>query len=101
MNNRFSNRQNIFVTIPKIAQQMYWFRYSNNTLKILVHLVLPLSEARYRIENRQDHFFSAKLIESQYDALEAPTFGEQIIEVDATLSVGELLKSLPATMGNS
>lgn len=59
-----------------------------------VHLVLPLSEAKTRVANRPNHFFPAHLIESQYDALEAPVYGETIQEVDATKPLDELLQML-------
>jgi len=61
---------------------------------IFFHLVLPLSEVQHRLSKRSDHFFPPSLISSQYDSLEAPLPSENIIEIDATLSVAQLLKQL-------
>ena len=60
-----------------------------------VYLQIPIDIARQRIQAREQHFFPASLINSQFDTLEPPTEQEtDCITIDATLPIAAIVASL-------
>ena len=49
-----------------------------------------------RMQSRGEHFFSATLLQSQFDTLEPPEYGEHI---DVAMSVGEIVESITNKIG--
>ena len=66
-----------------------------NQRVLFIYLKVPLEVAHKRVLQRQQHFFSAALIESQFATLEAPVELElDCLTVDATLSIESIVESL-------
>jgi len=59
-----------------------------------IHLTLPIAETQKRVRSRNQHFFPAHLVQSQYDSLESEANGETLIEIDATQTVDEIVHQL-------
>jgi gluconokinase len=60
----------------------------------LVWLEVPAGELRRRLEDRQDHFFKAELLDSQLDAMEVPGPDEPADIVDGDLLPGDLVRAI-------
>ncbi len=60
-----------------------------------VHLAANYETIRRRLEARQGHFFDPKLLQSQFDDLEAPNADEALI-LEATQPVNELVRAIIA-----
>jgi gluconokinase len=63
-----------------------------------VFLALDETIAQNRVSNRIDHYMSPTLVHSQYELLEAPNADEDVIWVDASQSVDQILNSLLNTL---
>lgn len=72
---------------PGRASQMRW-----------VYLHAPAEVLARRVGERTGHFFPAALLATQIEALEAPTPGEAVAVVDATLPVDRLVAELRARL---
>ena len=59
-----------------------------------VFLELPQAEAERRVACRANHYMPASLVQSQFADLEPPVAGEEVICVDATLPLQEILSRL-------
>jgi gluconokinase len=62
----------------------------------VVHLRIPLDEARRRLTTRVGHFMPASLVESQYETLEEP---HQVLALDGTRSPTELVAATREWLG--
>ena len=58
-----------------------------------VHLAADYETIRRRLEARRGHFFDPKLLQSQFDDLEAPDADEVLI-LEATRPVSELVRAI-------
>lgn len=56
-----------------------------------VFLDLDREVAHARVASRASHFFSASLVDSQFATLESPTGEPDVLRVDATLNLAELV----------
>ncbi|MBS7843215.1 gluconokinase [Pseudomonas fluorescens] len=59
-----------------------------------VFLQLPQSVAEARVSSRTDHYMPASLVTSQFTDLEPPQAGRNVIYIDATLPLREVLTQL-------
>lgn len=60
----------------------------------LVFLKVDLATAERRLDERKGHFFPAELARSQFETLEEPEPGEDIIVVDASLPPEEVVSRI-------
>ncbi|MBS9375345.1 gluconokinase [Rhodococcus sp. B50] len=58
---------------------------------VFLHLDVPMDVVRSRVRERGDHFFSEKLVASQFETLEPLEPDEHGVVLDGTLSLTELL----------
>ncbi len=59
-----------------------------------VFLDLDREVAHARVASRASHFFSASLVDSQFATLESPTEEPDVLRVDATLNLAELVEKV-------
>ena len=64
------------------------FAKAKNTI---VYLKADFDKIETRLKLRKNHFFEPKLLQSQFDTLEEPSYG---IEVDASLTVDAILEAI-------
>jgi len=65
---------------------------------VFVYLMLDPDMARQRVAQRKGHFMPASLVESQFAALEPPTSDENVLFLDATRPVSELVAAAAARL---
>jgi gluconokinase len=58
-----------------------------------VHLQIDPATARQRVSGRKGHFMPASLVESQFAALEPPAADEEILTLDASRPVAEIVSA--------
>lgn len=63
---------------------------------LFIFLNLTREAAQSRVAARPSHFFSAKLVESQFAALEPPVGEPNVLQVDATASLEQLQSQVSA-----
>ena len=56
-----------------------------------VYLVIDKAMAQQRTLGRENHFFSAALVESQFNTLESPVREPRVLQCDATLSIDQMI----------
>ncbi len=61
----------------------------------------PIDLIKSRMEKRQHHFMPSSLLESQYQALEDPSFDPGTISVDIDCSIDELIERSLTALRNS
>ena len=61
-----------------------------------VFLSLSREAAQSRVTARTDHFFSAGLVDSQFETLESPAGEVNVLKVDATLALDQLQSQVSA-----
>jgi gluconokinase len=66
-----------------------------------VFLDLTCEEAQARVSARTSHFFSNSLVDSQFEALEPPVDEPNVLQVDATTSLGQLQRQVSAWLQQS
>lgn len=57
----------------------------------IVYLNADFENIQERLKKRKNHFFDPKLLQSQFDTIEEPSYG---IQVDANLTVEEILNQI-------
>jgi carbohydrate kinase (thermoresistant glucokinase family) len=61
---------------------------------LLVFLKVDWETASQRLEERRNHFFPAALAQSQFETLEEPQPGEDVLVVDATLPIESVVSQI-------
>lgn len=59
-----------------------------------VWLELPAEAAQARVAQRAEHFFPARLVATQFEALEAPVDEDRVLRVDALKAPEEISESV-------
>ena len=63
---------------------------------VFVHLVAPYDTLLQRMSQRSDHFMPPVLLASQFDALESSSNEPDILEVDASVGIIQLIRETTA-----
>lgn len=65
----------------------------------LVFLTIDRDLAHARLVARKGHFFTARLLDSQFADLEPPRESEHVLVIDAALSVGQIVDQIIERLG--
>ena len=65
----------------------------------MVFLTIDRELAHARLVARKGHFFTARLLDSQFADLEPPRESEQVLVIDAALSVGQIVDEIIERLG--
>lgn len=80
-------RERLFVGAQALARAKQGF----------IYLDAPFNVIKARLASREDHFFDARLLQSQYDTLEIPNYG---IHIDVSQTEAETIKEILATLNH-
>ncbi|MEZ5237427.1 MAG: hypothetical protein R2716_00160 [Microthrixaceae bacterium] len=62
------------------------------------YLRVPVRELEHRLAARADHFFAPELLADQLELLQVPE-GDDVVTLDGTLPVGELVEAIVERSG--
>jgi gluconokinase len=91
---RAASRREGAVAACSALKRVYRDRLRGHCATIaFVHLQIDPATARQRVSGRKGHFMPASLVESQFAALEPPAADEEILTLDASRPVAEIVST--------
>jgi gluconokinase len=91
-----SSPQGVFLTCSALKRKYRDSLRSASPGLGFVFLEISQEAAQQRVAARSSHFFTASLVQSQFDALEPPLHEPDVLRADATLALDELAEQILA-----